>query len=191
MIHRRGKIHFLKRNSSPDSLSKCLIHLLSPFLPPPLPPLPVAPTCAMSSPFPTGKKTERTILDFPSRTLRHRKSAATLELAFLHISTAPPWPSFATLSNLEKSFLRQSTTRKSIPTSPSMASSGSPTIISGDIPAFCMASAMHTCRPPAWRVATASPTLVAVTPPFDHASTISCAFHPAAMADINSATLDS
>lgn len=66
-----NKLHFLITNSSPDCLSIRLIHLLSPsFLPEPEL---LAPTCAMSSPFPTGKITDRTTRNPPSTTPRHRK----------------------------------------------------------------------------------------------------------------------
>lgn len=197
------KSHLLITCTSPDSRSTCLIHLLAPCIVE-AELLPMAETCAISSPFPTGRNTERTRRrDAPSRTHRHLKveEAVVLELAFLHTSTAPLGLNFASLRTLEKSFRRESTTKKSTPINPSIASSASPTMISGDMPASPIlwaysdldrsSGTTHTCRPPVWRLATARPMLVGITPPCDHVSTMSCAFHPAAMAETSSATPDS
>ncbi|KAL5186472.1 hypothetical protein HKD37_05G012322 [Glycine soja] len=166
----------------------------------------MADTCAISSPFPTGRYTERTTRRDPSSsTLRHLKPEVALlvaEFTFLLIKTAPLLLSFASLSTLEKFTRVESTTMTSIPpANPSITSSASPTTISADIPASPILSAYsdldlssgttHTCLPPVCVLATANPTLVAITPPSDHVSTISCAFHPAAIADTSSATPDS
>ncbi|CAJ1943506.1 unnamed protein product [Sphenostylis stenocarpa] len=123
----------------------------------------MADTCAMSSPFPTGRNTERTRRREPSSTtLRHRKPVEAMVLllewlAFLHISTAPLLLSLASLSTLEKLERLESTTMKSIPVNRSITSSASPTTISGHIPASPILSAYsnldlssgttHTCLP--------------------------------------------
>jgi len=193
--------YFRMTYSSPDCLSTCLIHRLSP-LPELLELPPLVATCAISRPFPTGRNTERTSRRDPSSTtLLHLKLDSFLELAFLHTKTAPRLLSFATLNTPAKSLCRESTTIKSMPASPSITSSASPIIISGDIPASPMASSycdldsssgtIQTCLPSVWRLAMARPILVARIPPCDHVSSISLAFHPAAMAEISSATLDS
>ncbi|MFS7924117.1 hypothetical protein Hanom_Chr03g00268841 [Helianthus anomalus] len=49
---------------------------------------------------------------------------------------------------------------------------------------------MHTCLPHVWVDATANPMLVVNISPRHHVSTMSVAFQPAAIADINSVTLD-
>ena len=206
MIKTEKTIHFtlLITCTSPDCWSTCLIHLTEPEaeLEPEFPPLPIAPTCAISNPIPTGRNTERTRRrDPPSRTVLHLKLEAVLKLAFLHTKTAPRLLNLASLSILAKSLRPQSTTMKSMPTSSSITSSASPTIISGVMPASTILSAysnldcssvtMHTCLPPVWRLATAKPILVAIIPPFDHVSTMKFAFQPAAMAETSSATPDS
>lgn len=188
--------------SSPDCRSTCLIHFPSPLPELELPPL--LPTCAISNPFPTGKNTDRTSRREPpsSTTLFHLNPEAVFdELAFLQTKTAPLLLSLANLNTLAKSFLLQSTTKKSIPATLSITVSGSPTMTSGDIPASFMAASysdldlssgtMHAWRPFVWRLATAKPMLIARGPPCDHVSTMNFAFQPAAMAETSSATPDS
>ena len=192
--------HFRMTNSSPDRRSTCLIHF--PFPSPEPEFAPPAATCAISKPFPTGRNVDRTNRRVPlSVTFFHLKLESLLELAFLQIKTAPLELRFASFRTRLKFLLWLSTTIKSIPTSPSITSSGSPTITSGTDPALSIAlqyspldlssGTTHTCLPPTCRRATARPILVAIAPPLDHVSTMNCALHPAAIAEISSATPDS
>lgn len=186
--------HIRNTCSSPVCRSICLIQRFRLQAPAPLH------TSAISSPFPTGRKADlRTRLPL-RRTPRHLKPGIEVGLAFWQTRTAPLGLILANVSTLAKSLRRESTTTKSTAASAPITSSASPTTTSGEIPARLMAfsyskrdrssGTTQTCLPHACLLAMVRPRLVAESPPRAHASTMSWALEPAAMAESSSAALD-